>query len=391
MSRGFAAFLSAQTLSAFGDAVALVAIPLLILRGGGTVAQVGAVTALGALATLLTGIVAGPLADRFDRRLLLRLCDVARCLLFGAVALGGDHLWLVMTAVPLAAVFSMVFQVTYVTVVPGLVPLEKITEANGRLYSAYAVAALAGPAVAGLLSGATSPAVAIAVDAGTFALSAALLSFVRVRPVEPVATEGGLAAGVRFIRRHPLLLPLTVLLTVVLAVTSALDDVVIYHLTHDLGQPDGVVGTVMTAAVVGSLVASMAVAWLRRRAGFGPLWIGAYTLAGLLVAAVGFSRSVVAIAVLAAAVLLCSGVAGIASMSLRQEVTPSHLLGRVTAAFWTLQLTLAPLGAAVLTTAAGRWGVAATLACGGAAVTLTALAALFTPMRRRVPPPPPPT
>ncbi|GGM61392.1 MFS transporter [Dactylosporangium sucinum] len=391
MNRSFAAFLSAQTLSAFGDAISLVAVPLLILRGGGTVGQVGAVTGLSALATLLTGIFAGHVADRFDRKLLLRLCDVARCGLYAAIPLTGGPLWLVLTVVPLAAVFSMLFQVTYVTVVPGLVPVDRITEANGRLYSAYAVAALAGPAVAGFLSGLTSPAAAIAVDAGTFALSAALLSFVRMRPVPPVPDSGGLAAGVRFIRHHPVLLPLTVLLTVVLAVTSALDDVVIYHLTHDLRQPDGVVGTVMTAAVVGSLVASMVVAWLRRRAGFGPLWIGAYTLAGLCVAAVGFSRQVAVVAVLAAVVLLCSGVAGIASMSLRQEVTPAHLLGRVTAAFWTLQLTLAPLGAAGLTAAAGQWGVPATLAAGGAAVTLTALSALFTPMRRTVPPPPPPT
>ena len=44
-------------------------------------------------------------------------------------------------------------------------------------------------------------------------------------------------------------------------------------------------------------------------------------------------------------------------MSLRQEVTPDHLLGRVTAAFWTIHFSLGPLGAALLTWAAGRFGV----------------------------------
>jgi len=185
---------------------------------------------------------------------------------------------------------------------------------------------------------------------------------------------------VRFIRGHRVLLPLTILLTVLIFFTSALDDVVIYHLKHDLRQPDGVVGVVLTAGIVGTLLASAAVARVRRRAGFGPTWIGAYTLAGAVIAVIGFADRVPVVAVLAALVLLCTGIAGIASMSLRQEVTPAAMLGRVTSAFWTLQLTLAPLGAAALTVAAGRYGSGPTLLVAGIACALTALAALCTPL-----------
>ncbi|GAA2627371.1 hypothetical protein GCM10010399_68690 [Dactylosporangium fulvum] len=394
--RSFVAFLSAQTLSALGDAFSLVAVPLLILDTTGSVAQLGAVTALNGVATLVAGVFAGHVADRFDRRTLLRVCDVARFLLFGSIPVVwafGPQLWLVYLVLPLAAVFSMVFQVTYVTVVPALVPADRITEANGRLYGTYSVAYLAGPALAGLISGAAGPSAAIAVDAVTFALSALGLAFVRVRKStvdDEARAEGrGLAVGVRFIRRHPVLWPLTVLLTVLIFFTAALDDVVIYHLKHDLRQTDSTIGLVMTAGVIGTMLASAVVARVRRRAGFGPAWIGAYTLAGVAIAAVGLAGLVPVVAVLVAVVLLCTGVAGIASMSLRQEVTPGHMLGRVTSAFWTLQLTLAPLGAATLTTAAGRFGVTATLLPSGAAVALTALAALLTPMRRTAPPPPP--
>ncbi|MGH1553056.1 hypothetical protein ACRAWF_16695 [Streptomyces sp. L7] len=51
--------------------------------------------------------------------------------------------------------------------------------------------------------------------------------------------------------------------------------------------------------------------------------------------------------------------AGTCSMSLPpQEVTPEHLLGRVTSAFWTVHYAAAPIGAAVLTWAAERRGTA---------------------------------
>ena len=68
-------------------------------------------------------------------------------------------------------------------------------------------------------------------------------------------------------------------------------------------------------------------------------------------------------------------------MSVRQELTPDKLLGRVTSAFWTIHYSAAPLGAALLTLMAGHFGVAATgLAAGGVCV-LIAIVGLFSPLR----------
>ncbi|MGO9220991.1 MAG: hypothetical protein ACLP5E_25005 [Streptosporangiaceae bacterium] len=99
---------------------------------------------------------------------------------------------------------------------------------------------------------------------------------------------------------------------------------------------DGVVGLVLAVAAFGTVGGALAVAPLRRRLGFGRCWTGAVLLCGLATAGLGASGSVPAAAVLAAAYLGCASVAGICSMSLRQEVTPDYLLGRVTAAFWTI-------------------------------------------------------
>jgi hypothetical protein len=70
-------------------------------------------------------------------------------------------------------------------------------------------------------------------------------------------------------------------------------------------------------------------------------------------------------------------------MSLRQEVTPPHLLGRVTSAFWTLHNSLGPFGAAALTAASARYGVTATCVVAGTACVAIAVCALATPIRQR--------
>jgi Na+/melibiose symporter-like transporter len=281
----------------------------------------------------------------------------------------------------------MLFDVTYTTVVPQLVREDQITAANARLYGSYAAAFLVGPALAGLVSGRFGPSVAVGVDALSFLLSAIGVSFVRLRDPtsgpETSPTHDGFLAGVRYLWGQPVLRALTVLLTLMTPIIVGLNDVVVYRLKHDLRQPDAIVGMVLSAGIVGTLLASASVTALRRRWGFGPTWIATSALCGVTIAGIGLVAGVPEIAALSAAGTLCTGIGGICSMSLRQEITPGPLLGRVTAAFWTIHSALGPLGAAGLTLAASRAGVPGTLVVAGAACTVIALAALVTPVRRR--------
>ncbi|MFH9070208.1 MFS transporter [Streptomyces alboflavus] len=379
-------FLALQALSALGDSFSHVAIPLLVLHETGSLAQMGLVTGLTGVASIVTGLFAGVVADRVDRRRLIVVTDVARCLLYGLIPLVwlfATPVWLVYAVVPVAGVFAMLFQVTYVTVVPGIVAPGQILKANSHLYGTYAVAGAGGPMLAGLVAAALGPAAAVGIDAATFAVSAVGILFVRIRAAAPPpeteaegarggsgpsdepapveAERGGVReeflAGARFLWRHPVLRPLTVLLTLLIFLTAGMTDVIIYRVKEDLGHGDGTVGYVLTAGTLGTLAATFVVARLRGRLGFGVSWIGAHALGGVAVACLGLSGSVPVLAFIAAGMLFCTGVGGINSMSLRQEVTPSHLLGRVTSAFWTIHNALGPVGAAVVTLAAGVWGV----------------------------------
>ncbi|WP_214107070.1 MFS transporter [Acrocarpospora catenulata] len=389
-NRNFRLFLSIQTLSSIGDSFSYVAIPLLVLHSTGSVVQMGLVTGLVGVASIVTGVFAGYIADRVHRRALLIACDLARCGLYGLISvvwLFSPQVWLLYVAVPLAGAFAMQFQVTHVTMVPSLVEQDQITKANGHLYASYAVASVAGPMLAGVLSGAFGPSAALAVDAASFAVSAAGVLLIKIRPTpeEPAGSRPALVqdflAGVGFLWKQPVLRSLTVLLTLLIFITYGMTDLIVYYLKHELSQPDSAVGYVLAAGTVGTLIASATVDRTRKRLGFGVSWIGAWTLCGVAIACLGMSTGAPLVAVFASVQLFCTGIAGICSMSFRQEVTPSHLLGRVTSAFWTLHSTLGPFGAAVLTGAAAGYGVTPVLLVAGTVCVLIALSAMLTPIR----------
>ena len=394
-NRDFGIFWVALTLSVLGDSFALIALPLLVLEATGSVSRMGLLTAAGGVALVVAGVFAGVVVDRLDRRKLLIACDLVRMVLYGLVPLvwlAGPRIWVLYAVLPLCEAVGMVFSVAYVTVVRGLVDGERITEANGRLNATAAAAGVVGPVGAGVVAAWAGPAAAVAVDAVSFGVSALCLSLVRFRqdtPPEPAADRQGLwrdlLAGASFLRRHPVLRFLTLLLGLFSFLELGLNDLIIYHLKHDLGQGDGTVGTVLAVGALGTIAGALLVARVRRGLGFGPTWISAVAVCGCALGGIGLAGDVPSVALLTAAFLGSVSIAGTCSMSLRQEVTPEHLLGRVTSAFWTIHYSAAPIGAAVVTWAAQHHGTAVVgVACGAACVGIAVLA-LFTPVRTRRP------
>lgn len=393
--RNFGAYWAAQSLSATGDSFAYIAVPLLVLHATGSVAQMGLLTAVAGAASVGAGVFGGVLVDRYDRRTLMIAADLARLVLYSLIPLawlGGPQIWLLFVVLPICEAVGMVFQVAAVTAVRNLVDRDRITEANGRLQATFAAAAVGGPLLAGVVSARFGPTAAIAINAASFALSAAGLWLVRLRrPTEGEGTGGGpgrekrlaeFLAGARFLWRQPVLRSLTILLSIFIFLTYGLTDVLIYHVKHDLGGSDRTIGTVLGLAALGTIAGALLVAPLRRRRGFGVTWIGAVSVSGLAIAGIGVVGTVPGVTVLTAVYLCGVSVGGICSMSLRQEITPDHLLGRVTSAFWSTHYALGPAGAAVLTWAAGRYGVTAVTLAAGAGCLLVAVGGLFTPIRR---------
>ncbi|MER7461558.1 MFS transporter [Streptomyces sp. NPDC097981] len=396
-NRDFNVFWLGQALSVLGGSISLLALPLLVLDATGSVVQMGLITVVTGVTGIATGMFAGHLVDRTDRRRLMIACDLVRGLLLGAVPLiwlAGPRIWVLYVLTALVTALKTLFDVAYVTAVPKLVRAEDLTAANGRLMGTFAVGTLCGPAAAGFIAAGVGADWALGVDGVTFLVSAASLRWVafgrdgaagtpaaRLRACESGKLREMFVVGFRFLWTHPVLRPLTVLLTLLTFVTMGATDLLVFRVREELGQDAATVGYVIAVSGLGVVGAAFAAGPLRRTFGFGACWLGSVAMIGAAVAGTGISRSLPVIAVLAAVFMFGTTLGGVCSMTLRQEVTPDPLLGRVTSAFWTVHNASGPVGAAALTVLAARHGVPAVSVAAGVFCLLIVGAGLLTPLR----------
>ncbi len=395
-NRSFTIFWGGQTLASLGNMFALIAMPLLVFQATGQVVQMGLVTATFTISQLVAGVFAGQLIDSFNRRALMIFCDASRALLFATIplvwTLAGAQVWLIYVVTALGAMLGMIFQVGFITTVANLVEKEQIITANGHINASMAITAMIGPLLGGVAVERFGPAIALSGQAAAFAVSALSLLLIRLRPAHagenaPAEDKGlrGMLAGVRFLFAQPVLRAVTILLLGYGLATGAALDLFIFHIKSDLHQGGTAIGFVFAASSIGAIIGSLGAGSLRKRLGFGPSYLGATALSGIPFILIGLLSNLYALVALAALFQLVSTVQGSNSMSLRQEITPEGLLGRVTAAFWTISGVMTPLGAAAGTALAARIGAPDTFIWMGLLVVVIGLGGIFSPARERRP------
>ncbi|MFE4695794.1 MFS transporter [Streptomyces sp. NPDC056738] len=197
----FARLFIGQSLSVLGDRVSFVAVPFAVLSVGGSASDVGLLAAAGLAPMLLFALVGGVWADRFRRHRIMLVSDLVRCAVQGLAAvllLTGvaevRHLVLLMVVFGTADAFFM-------PAATGLIPLvvgaDRLREANALRGFVQSASLVAGPAVAGILVAAAGPGGALAVDALTFAASAAFLARLTPRAMTPGTAQA--APGGKFL------------------------------------------------------------------------------------------------------------------------------------------------------------------------------------------------
>lgn len=190
----FRRLFASQALSIVGDRVMLVALPFAVLEAGGDISSVGLVVGAELVPFLVFALFGGVWSDRGDRRGILVASDLLRLL----VQATGAALLLTGSASPLslgvlAALYGAAdafFQPAFTGLLPQTVShAGQLQAANALRGLSFSLAAIAGPALAGLLLAASGAGAAMAFDAGTFAVSAVLLLRLRPRTVDRAAEE----------------------------------------------------------------------------------------------------------------------------------------------------------------------------------------------------------
>jgi len=361
-----------QTVSELGNEVSLFVFPFVTLALGGSALQAGLVQAVHLLGTVVALLPAGVLADRVDRRLLLRGASATGAVLYAGLAVAAvagvltlPHL---VAVAALSGVAAGVFAPAEMSAVRSVVARSALPGALSRNQARQHVASLVGGPLGAVLYGVTRW-LPFAVDAATYAVSWVLLGRLRTDLAAPVhdgprrSATAELREGMAYVWHHPLFRVLTAWSCLTNLVINALFTVAMLQLVRD-GVDPWQIGLVSTAAGAAGILGAVLAPWLVERVPTGRLTIAvAWSPVPLVVPMALWDHPAVVAAGLCCVLLV--NPAGNAGMgAYRLTVTPPLLVGRVQGASQfvaMLAMPLAPLLAGVLLTGLG----------GGAAVLVT--------------------
>jgi MFS family permease len=179
-NRDFRRLFFASVISLGGDWFLFVALGGLVLEVTGKAAAVGIMICAQEVPVFLATPWAGWLADRFDRRRLMVLCDLARTVICVAfLTVGPANLWLAYALLACLSLFAAVFDPAQQAALPNVVDPDDLPTANALGGSLWGTMLAVGAAVGGVVATLFGRNAAFTVDAVSFLLSAALLLGVR--------------------------------------------------------------------------------------------------------------------------------------------------------------------------------------------------------------------
>ncbi len=343
-NRNFVRLYVASVASAMGASVAIVSISWLVYTTTHSAIDVTYVGLAGVLPAVALGLIAGALADRYNRRRVMVLSDLSRVALMGGLAgflwFVGFDLLVILGVLVVVNGFTALFFPASSAILPRLVARGDLEPANGLLQASTQAAQMLGSAAGGAAIAFAGVVPGLAFNALTYALSATFVlqiaaSFGRVGPTNGAAAPArrslrrDIGEGIAYMRSHLAILEVTIgFLPGNLFWSMVTSFTVVYVATYFPGSA-GAYGYLVAGLgggfALGALVASRI--GLRRHAGLSM---------GLIVAAqggivFGLAASHVYPLSLALAVLLGTGAGAINMVYFAtvQAIVPDQVLGRV--------------------------------------------------------------
>ena len=354
---------TATAISNLGDGISGVAYPWVASAVTRSPLLIAAAGFASRLPWLIFTLHAGVITDRFDRRKLIVAMDAIRgvlTLIVGAIVLlNKDSLpslndlssitdletnWpLYITLVITAFLFGLAEVLrdnSAQTLMPSVVEAENLEKANGRMWSAESLTnSFIGPPLGSLIIG-IAIYLPFFVDAGTFFVSVALLASIsgsfkpiQEKPREKINFKAEIKEGFQWLWAHDLLRPMAIILGCLNLLGTMVAATFILYTQEVLNTSVFVFAVLGTAGAVGGIIGGLVAPKISQKIGSGPsLWLSlAMGPIGALV--IGTSRSWQVVWVVLLFQSFFSILWNTITVSLRQSIIPSHLLGRVNSVY----------------------------------------------------------
>lgn len=321
----------ARTASHVGDGIALVALVLLVQGSQGSGTAVGALLLASSLPRFL-GPLTGIVADRVEQRTLMVACDLGNAAIFAVIVGLKPSFGLLLVLVGASATLVTFFEPAGRSAIPSLVHVNDLLQANAWMGTSLNLQVALGTLLGGALVATVGVRGALAIDALSFVVSAALLIGLPPLRAQSNDAHGFLAfgkEGLRFVWRTRIVRTFVIVLFLGVAFAAADNIALVFLVRETLDGGPFAFGVVSAVFGVGMIAASVGLSIRRTSLAVTSLLLAAWLMSGIATIATGVAPAI-AIAALAQGVGgLGNGLQNVAADTLIQRAVPHDLLGRV--------------------------------------------------------------
>ena len=334
--RSFRLFWMVRIASSMSFQMLAVAIAWTMYAITGSAFDLGLVGLAQFLPMVLLTLLVGHVADRYNRSIVIRVCQVIMALVALVFALGSWGGWLsrdmIFVLVAVLGAARAFESPSTMALLPAVVPRPVLRQATAASSAANQTAQIVGPSLGGVLY-AVSPTLVYVLVTIVALTASVLLSLITLEKQERLPQAASLAtlfSGIAFVWRNPLILGALSLDLVAVLLGGATALLPIFAQSV-LGTGSWGLGLLRSAPAVGALCASLVLARWPMRTAAGVTMLSAVALFGVATMVFGLSRSLP----LSLLTLWILGASDTVSVVVRQSLvqlrTPHEMLGRVSA------------------------------------------------------------
>ncbi|PWK13732.1 transmembrane secretion effector [Tumebacillus permanentifrigoris] len=379
---------SAMTISKLGDWFFTIALPLLVYDLTKSASKMALVFVVGVLPQVLFSLIGGALADQLNKKKIMIFGDLLSAVLVSVIPImymvNGLQVWMVYIIAFLLASVSAFYHPSFEATIPQVLKREDYVKGNSYLKLMDTVITFVGPSLTGLLIAMLGVINVLVFDALSFLLSAVILSLVKVDYVRLKKQFPKLLApireGLHYVKNNKVILSGALIMLGINLGYGAVDSLLLFFLKDHVELDSTGIGLFLSLQALGPFLA-VYLASRFKKFPRGNIIVTCGIMIGIAEIGLIFSEKLFLV------LLLCQVVAkGAATLlainwfTLRQEIVPSDLLGRVVSSTRMLAYISLPISGMIAGNAVGFVSIYNIFVISGVIVLVSSFIGLRTPL-----------
>ncbi|WP_163579751.1 MFS transporter [Gracilibacillus saliphilus] len=372
-------FMGSNLVSFFGDQIYLIALPLIVLAITGSPLSMGIVAALERLPILIQPFT-GVLTDNFNRKKILLFCDLARFLVVGLLGvlyiMNQLVIWEVYVGALIVGLFTQVYNTSQFASVPRLVQKKDLQLVNSINTGIFQSAVFIAPGLGGILISIFNPGVGLIINSLSFLLGFLVIlslnidSSLHKDKLNSVKIFNDIKEGFKFVLSiKPILFTNLAMLFSTFGTTLFLTMLVI-HLKSTIHLDSVQIGYIFSIGGIAAVGGALITNFLQKHFTYRSILFTAGFIGGISIIAFTLYESFLWLALMNALGTVSAAIVGPCIVTIRQIISPDHLMGRVQATSRFMTWILMPVSALIAGFIAEYLSTTFTLLIGGLIATI---------------------